>query len=114
MSTQTTAISLTPAAAAKVQQLLADPSQEGATGLRVQVVGGGCSGLSYKLQLERAAGDSDQTITSEGITLFIDPKSLLFIDGTVIDYHESMMGSGFAFTNPKATGTCGCGTSFTA
>ena len=51
---------------------------------------------------------------SEGIRVFIDPKSALFIDGTQIDYHESMMGSGFAFSNPNATGTCGCGTSFTA
>lgn len=114
MTTATSPITLTPAAAEKVQKLLADPSQEGATGLRVQVVGGGCSGLSYKLHLERAAGEKDQVVATEGVTLYIDPKSLLFISGMVIDYHESMMGSGFAFSNPQATGTCGCGTSFTA
>lgn len=108
------AIQLTPKAAEKVKQLLSDPDQAGATGLRVQVVGGGCSGLSYKLQLEREPGEKDQVVESEGIRLYVDPKSLLFIDGTQIDYHESMMGSGFQFTNPKASGTCGCGTSFTA
>lgn len=114
MTTTTSPITLTAAAAEKVGKLLADPAQEGATGLRIQVVGGGCSGLSYKLQLEREAGEKDQVVTSEGVTLYIDPKSLLFINGMVIDYHESMMGSGFAFSNPQATGTCGCGTSFTA
>lgn len=107
-------VTLTEKAADKVRLLLADPAQEGATGLRVQVVGGGCSGMSYKLGLERTAGEKDKTLESEGITLYIDPKSLLFVNGIEIDYHESMMGSGFQFSNPNATGTCGCGTSFTA
>jgi iron-sulfur cluster assembly protein len=108
------AITLTPTAAEKVKDLMAQPEQSGAKGLRVQVVGGGCSGLSYKIALEREAGENDTVFESEGVTVYIDPKSALFIDGMQVDYHESLMGSGFAFSNPNATGTCGCGTSFTA
>ena len=107
-------VTLTEPAANKVRDLMAQPDQEGATGLRVKVVGGGCSGLSYEIVLERAAGENDQVIESEGVTIYVDPKSALFLNGTQIDYHESLMGSGFAFSNPNATGTCGCGTSFTA
>ena len=107
-------ITLTPKAAAKVQALMKDPAQAGATGLRIKVVGGGCSGLSYQLGLERAAGPDDKVITSEGITVYLDPKSALFVSGTQIDYEESMMGGGFAFKNPNAKGSCGCGSSFTA
>ncbi len=107
-------IVLTPAAARKVKDLMAQPDQAEAHGLRVKVVGGGCSGLSYQIALERDADENDNVFESEGIAVYVDPKSALFIDGTQIDYHESLMGSGFAFSNPNATGTCGCGTSFTA
>ncbi len=107
-------ITLTPAAADKVKDLMAQPEQSEAKGLRVKVVGGGCSGLSYQIALERTPDENDKVMESEGINIYLDPKSALFIDGTQIDYHESMMGSGFAFSNPNATGTCGCGTSFTA
>lgn len=107
-------ITLTPKAALKVQALLKDPAQTGATGLRVKVVGGGCSGLSYQLGLERQAGPGDKVSESEGITIYLDPKSALFIGGTLIDYEESVMGGGFAFKNPNAKGSCGCGSSFTA
>ena len=107
-------VTLTPAAAEKVKSLMAQPEQAEATGLRVKVVGGGCSGLSYQIALERSPEDHDSVFECEGVSVYIDPKSALFINGTQIDYHESMMGSGFAFSNPNATGTCGCGTSFTA
>jgi iron-sulfur cluster assembly protein len=107
-------ITLTPKAALKVQDLMKDPAQAGATGLRVKVVGGGCSGLSYQLGLDRAAGPGDKVVTSEGITIYLDPKSALFIGGTLIDYEETVMGGGFAFKNPNAKGSCGCGSSFTA
>jgi iron-sulfur cluster assembly protein len=93
---------------------MAQPEQTEATGLRVKVAGGGCSGLSYQIAFERAAEEHDTVYESEGVTIFLDAKSALFITGTEIDYHESMMGSGFAFQNPNAKGTCGCGTSFTA
>lgn len=107
-------ISLTPRAAQKVRALMAQPEQAEARGLRVKVVGGGCSGLNYHVGLDRAPDAHDAVFESEGITVYLDPKSALFISGTRIDYHESLMGSGFAFENPKAKGTCGCGTSFTA
>ena len=107
-------VTLTPAAAEKVKSLMAQPEQAEAQGLRVKVVGGGCSGLSYQIALERAPDEHDSVVESEGVRVYIDPKSALFINGTEIDYHESMMGSGFAFSNPNAKGTCGCGTSFTA
>ena len=105
-------VTLTPPAADKVRALMSQPDQEGATGMRVKVVGGGCSGLSYQIVLERAADESDQVLESEGVKIYVDPKSALFLNGTQIDYQESLMGSGFAFSNPNATGTCGCGASF--
>jgi iron-sulfur cluster assembly accessory protein len=108
------AIVLTPQAADKIRALMADPAQQEATGLRVRVVGGGCSGLSYQVALDRAPEEGDHVQESEGIRIYVDPKSHLFIDGTEIDYHESMMESGFSFRNPNATGSCGCGTSFSA
>jgi iron-sulfur cluster assembly protein len=107
-------ITLTPKAAEKVQALMKDPAQAGATGLRVKVVGGGCSGLSYQLALDRAAGPGDKVITTEGVTVYLDPKSALFVGGTLIDYEETVMGGGFAFKNPNSKGSCGCGSSFTA
>jgi len=107
-------IVLTPKAAEKVRSLMQDPAQKDATGLRLKVVGGGCSGFSYQLALERVPEEGDEVHESEGIRVFVDPKSALFVNGTEIDYHESMMGSGFAFSNPNATGSCGCGSSFSA
>jgi iron-sulfur cluster assembly protein len=107
-------IQLTPAAARRVRGLMTQPGQEEAKGLRVKVVGGGCSGLSYQIVLDRGPSDHDHVWESEGVPIYCDPKSALFVDGTQIDYHETMMESGFLFQNPKAKGTCGCGTSFTA
>lgn len=107
-------ITLTPKAAEKVKAMMAAPGQEAATGLRIKVVGGGCSGLSYEMALERVAGPADKVYESEGVRVFLDPKSALFVSGTQVDYQESVMGQGFAFKNPNAKGTCGCGTSFTA
>lgn len=106
-------VTLTPKAAEKVRELMSQPDQKGATGLRVAVAGGGCSGMTYKLELERTPGEKDQVIDCDGVQIYLDPKSALFVTGIEIDYFESMMGSGFQFKNPNATGTCGCGTSFT-
>jgi iron-sulfur cluster assembly protein len=108
------AITLSPKAADKVRAMMGSPGQESATGLRVKVVGGGCSGLSYQMALEREAGKDDKVYESEGVRIYLDPKSALFVGGTMIDYEESIMGQGFAFKNPNAKGTCGCGSSFTA
>ncbi len=107
-------IVLTTKAAQKVRELMKQPEQRDAKGLRVRVVGGGCSGLSYQLALERDAEPTDRVFESEGISIFVDPKSDLFVHGTEIDYQESLMGSGFQFKNPNATGSCGCGSSFSA
>jgi iron-sulfur cluster insertion protein len=110
----TSPVTLTEKAAQKVREMMAHPSQSAAKGLRVKVVGGGCSGLSYQLALEASPDQADRVFQSSGVTLYVDPKSALFVSGTEIDYTESIMGSGFAFKNPNAKGSCGCGTSFTA
>jgi iron-sulfur cluster assembly accessory protein len=107
-------VTLTPKAADKVRALMGQPAQTGAKGLRVKVVGGGCSGMSYQLALETGPEQADKVYESEGVTLYVDPKSNLFVSGTEIDYQESLMGGGFAFRNPNAKGSCGCGTSFNA
>ena len=107
-------ITLTEKAAKKVRSLMTEQSSPDGAGLRVKVVGGGCSGLSYQLDLDKAATPSDKIFESQGIKIFLDPKSALFVSGTEIDWQESMMGAGFAFKNPLAKGSCGCGTSFTA
>jgi iron-sulfur cluster assembly protein len=80
----------------------------------VKVVGGGCSGLSYQLEIEKGPAPSDKVFESNGVSVYLDPKSALFVGGTEIDWQESMMGAAFSFRNPNAKGTCGCGTSFTA
>lgn len=108
------AITLTDKAATKVKDLFKQQGSPEGTGLRVKVVGGGCSGMSYQLAVETAPTPTDKVFESQGIKIFLDPKSALFVTGTEIDFQESIMGAGFAFKNPMAKGTCGCGTSFTA
>ena len=108
------AITLTEKAATKVKQLFQQQGSPEGTGLRVKVVGGGCSGMSYELAVETAPTPADKVFESQGIRIFLDPKSAMFVTGTEIDFQESLMGAGFAFKNPMAKGTCGCGTSFTA
>ena len=108
------AITLTEKAATKVKELFKQQGSPDGTGLRVKVVGGGCSGMSYQLAVETSPTPQDKVFESQGIRIFLDPKSALFVTGTEIDFQESLMGAGFAFKNPMAKGTCGCGTSFTA
>ena len=108
------AITLTEKAATKVKDLLVSQGGTETSGLRVKVVGGGCSGLSYSLGIEAAAGPGDKVFESQGIKIYLDPKSALFVSGTEIDFEESIMGAGFAFKNPLSKGSCGCGSSFTA
>ncbi len=80
--------------------------------LRVSVVGGGCSGLSYKLDFVSAANPEDKIFEQDGVKLAVDPKSFLFVKGLTLDYSGGLNGTGFAFQNPNATKSCGCGTSF--
>lgn len=81
-------------------------------GLRVSVKGGGCSGLSYVLNLEPEAKPGDKVITQNGINIFVDGKSLLFLAGTTLDFSDGLNGKGFVFNNPQAKSSCGCGNSF--
>lgn len=106
-------IAIREKAAAQLKAIMSGQNKEG-YGLRVMVTGGGCSGLQYKMQIEPSSRENDRVIESEGIKVFVDPKSALYLGGTQIDYDESLMGGGFKFVNPNATGGCGCGKSFSA
>jgi iron-sulfur cluster assembly accessory protein len=81
--------------------------------LRVSVEGGGCSGFQYKFDIERARADDDVVIARDGATVLIDPVSLNFMAGAEIDFVDDLIGASFRVTNPQATASCGCGTSFT-
>jgi iron-sulfur cluster assembly protein len=108
-------IHLTERAARKIRELLekdgVSPEQGG---LRVGVQGGGCSGLSYAMRLDTQARDRDKIFEEFGARLFVDPKSFLFLNGTTLEYEETLMRQGFVFQNPNAARNCGCGSSFTA
>lgn len=109
------AIHLTAAAAQKIRQLLEKegvPLEQG--GLRVGVQGGGCSGLSYAMRLDTQARDRDKVFEEFGARLFVDPKSFLYLNGTTLEYENTLMRQGFVFQNPNAARSCGCGSSFTA
>jgi iron-sulfur cluster insertion protein len=104
---------LTDVAVEKVKEVL---TREGLKdgGLRVAVVGGGCSGFQYNLSLDDSAREDDIVIEQEGVRLLLDPISQQYVYGTVIDYVSGLHGAGFKFINPQATRTCGCGSSFSA
>lgn len=106
-------IHVTPKAIGKIREAFA---REGASGggLRLGVLGGGCSGLSYQFKYDTRQRPNDNLFEFDGIKVFVDPKSMLYLDGMTLDYKESLMYSGFAFDNPNATKSCGCGTSFSA
>lgn len=110
---QEVALSLTELAAEKVREFLAaEGLEDEASGLRVSVVPGGCSGFEYSLTVEDTVEEDDLVVESQGIKLFVDPFSAQYLDGTRIGYESSFQGSGFTFENPNATGGCGCGSSF--
>lgn len=104
-------IQLTNNAVSKVKEILTaqDPSP---AGLRISVVGGGCSGFSYSMAFENAPGLLDKTYEFEGLKVFIDQASMLYLDGAEVDYVETLEGAGFKFSNPQVKSTCGCGSSF--
>ncbi len=83
-------------------------------GLRISVEGGGCSGMQYGMALEDSARNDDTVVEISGIKLFIDPHSAPLLEGLTVDFQDSMEGSGFKFTNPNASNSCGCGKSFNA
>jgi iron-sulfur cluster assembly protein len=82
--------------------------------LRVGVKGGGCSGFSYVLDLTETQKETDEEFEQHGVKIICDPKSLLYLNGTTVDFRDEIMGRGFVFQNPNATSSCGCGSSFTA
>ncbi len=82
--------------------------------LRVGVKGGGCSGFSYVLDLTETQKDTDELFEHHGVRIICDPKSMLYLNGTTIDFRDEIMGRGFVFSNPNATSSCGCGSSFSA
>ena len=106
-------ISMTEKAAAQVKLIKERESQVNHY-LRVSVVGGGCSGLSYKLSFEELPKEKDKVGEFFGVKLLADPKSLLFLKGTTLDFTDGLDGQGFVFTNPNAKQSCGCGSSFSA
>jgi len=108
-------IHVTENAAKKIRELLAKEGVAAETGgLRVGVQGGGCSGLSYAMRLDTEARERGQVFEENGARIFVDPKSYLYLNNTILDYREELMRQGFVFENPQATRSCGCGSSFTA
>jgi iron-sulfur cluster assembly protein len=107
-------LSLTDKALGKVREFIA---AEGVApevgGLRVGVMPGGCSGFKYEMSIDEAPVDDDMVLDLSGVRVFVDPFSAQYLNGVEIDYVSSMMGQGFTFRNPNATGGCGCGSSFT-
>lgn len=105
------ALSLSDLAVEKVKETM---SKQGMSegGLRVSVVGGGCSGFQYSLGLDANARDNDIVVEQDGVKLFVDPISQQYVHGTMLDYVNGLHGAGFKFVNPNASRTCGCGSSF--
>ncbi len=106
-------ISVTESAAQKAITLItnSETPTESELGLRMQVVGGGCSGFQYSLEFG-GKKDTDKVFEFHGLKVFIDPRSTLYLAGSVLDYNDGLMDSGFKITNPNAKNTCGCGESF--
>ena len=106
-------IKLSETAAAEIKRLLVQENKE-EWGLRVGVVGGGCSGLSYTLAFDEKPKNNDSVFDIEGVKVYCDPKSYLFLNGMVLDFSTELLTGGFKFINPNAQKTCSCGTSFSA
>jgi iron-sulfur cluster assembly protein len=106
-----TGVSITDCAVEKIKQQLAAEKREG-QGLRVKVVGGGCSGLQNKLDFDTSR-TGDSVFEKDGAKVLVDMKSLLYLNGTELDYKEGLMQSGFVLQNPNVKRSCGCGVSFT-
>jgi iron-sulfur cluster insertion protein len=106
-------LQFTPAAAAKVRELIAEEGNADLK-LRVYIQGGGCSGFQYGFEFDENQGEDDLAVETDGVFLLVDPLSLQYLVGAVVDYTESLHGAQFVIRNPNAKTTCGCGSSFTA
>jgi len=107
-------VSLTPIAVEMAKQIRTKEGLPADHALRVSVVGGGCSGFSYHIEFTECAGNGDVVLEYDGIRVVVDPTSAQYLAGTQIDYVQGLHGGGFKFSNPKASQTCGCGSSFSA
>ncbi|HLI75538.1 MAG TPA: iron-sulfur cluster assembly accessory protein [Acidobacteriaceae bacterium] len=108
---KTNPVNLTPSAIAKVKEIMAtqDPLP---AGLRIGVVGGGCSGFQYSMSFENAAGMMDKVVRFDDLKVFVDATSAMYLNGCTVDYVETLEAAGFKFENPQVKSTCGCGSSF--
>jgi iron-sulfur cluster assembly protein len=107
-------IEVTELAADRIRELLEKDGKQESHGLRMKVIGGGCSGLRYELAFDDQITEADTEIASGGVRLIIDEKSALYLSGTTLDFVDTLQESGFKMSNPNATSTCGCGESFNA
>ncbi|MCC6406735.1 MAG: iron-sulfur cluster assembly accessory protein [Planctomycetes bacterium] len=105
-------IAVTERAIHELRRIIKDQNLPEATALRVGVKGGGCSGFSYTLGFDDQISETDQLTEVDGVRVVCDPKSFLYLNGTQIDFEDTLMGRGFKFGNPNASKTCGCGESF--
>ncbi|HKU26755.1 MAG TPA: iron-sulfur cluster assembly accessory protein [Candidatus Sulfotelmatobacter sp.] len=108
---KTAPVILTPNAVAKVKEIMAQQDPMPA-GLRIGVVGGGCSGFSYSMNFENAPGMMDKVFNFDELKVFVDATSLMYLNGCTVDYLETLEAAGFKFDNPNVKSTCGCGSSF--
>ncbi|HKY33867.1 MAG TPA: iron-sulfur cluster assembly accessory protein [Candidatus Polarisedimenticolia bacterium] len=104
-------IEITPRAVAQIKKMMLQQGQEGAA-LRVGVKPAGCSGLEYVMDFDRQTGPGDQVQTFDGLRVVVDQDSLAYLSGIQLDWGEGLLGTGFKFSNPNASKTCGCGKSF--
>jgi iron-sulfur cluster assembly protein len=108
---QTTVLSLSDAAATKLREITAEETNPN-VGLRVYVYSGGCSGFKYGMMIEDAPTEEDRILKANGVTVYVDGKSIDLLQGSEIDYVDTLMGAGFTVNNPNAVAACGCGSSF--
>ena len=104
-------VTLTPTAISKVKEIMSQQTPS-PSGMRVGVVGGGCSGFSYSMQFENAPGMMDKVFEFDGLKVYVDATSVMYLNGCRVDYVETLEGAGFKFENPNVKSTCGCGSSF--
>lgn len=107
----TPVVTLSPSALAKIRSMMERDGKQDC-GLRLGVIPGGCAGLSYDMRFQKQPYENDLVLEQDGLPIFINPESLVFLKGTSIDYVDTLKDSGFKYHNPNAHGSCGCGTSF--
>jgi iron-sulfur cluster assembly protein len=107
-------IEVTEPAAERIRELLEKEGKQGTHGLRMKVIGGGCSGLRYELAFDDNVGEADTEVEAGGVRVIVDDKSALYLLGTTLDFVDTLQESGFKMNNPNASSTCGCGESFGA